>query len=91
MGEWMYRTKYSWPRHWLEVSGKLHVPAALPPEKDPRYPLYRRLGEAQGRSGRGGEEKILTLPGLELRPLVAQFVASRCTDYAILVLLDIII
>jgi hypothetical protein len=25
------------------VSGQLHAPAALPPGKSPRYPLYRRL------------------------------------------------
>jgi hypothetical protein len=24
-----------WPRHWLEVSGQLHAPAALPPGKCP--------------------------------------------------------
>jgi hypothetical protein len=41
----------------MEVSGQLHVPAALPPEKKPWYPLDRRLGGAQSRSGRGGEEK----------------------------------
>ena len=33
------------------VGGQLHAPAALPPEKT-RYPLYRRLGGPQGRSGR---------------------------------------
>jgi len=34
------------------VSGQRHVPAALYPRgKDPRYPLYRRLGEPQSRSG----------------------------------------
>jgi hypothetical protein len=37
--------------------------------KSPRYPLDRRLGGPQSRSGRRGEEKILTLPGLELRTL----------------------
>jgi hypothetical protein len=31
MGEWMYRSTFSWPRHQLEVSGQLHAPAALPP------------------------------------------------------------
>jgi hypothetical protein len=25
------------------VSGQLHAPAALPPGKSPRFPLYRRL------------------------------------------------
>jgi hypothetical protein len=45
----------------LEVSGQLHAPAALPPEKSPRYPFYRRLGGPQSRSGRYGEGKILTI------------------------------
>ena len=35
----------------MGVGGQRHAPAALPPEKT-RYPLYRRLGEPQGRSGR---------------------------------------
>jgi hypothetical protein len=43
----------------MEVSGQLHAPAALPPGKSPRYPLDRRLGGPQSRSGRFGEEKIL--------------------------------
>ena len=33
-----------------EVGGQCHAPAALPPGKT-RYPLYRRLGGHQGRSG----------------------------------------
>jgi len=41
----------------MEVSGQLHTPAALPPVKDPSYPLDRSLGGPQSRSGRGGEEK----------------------------------
>jgi hypothetical protein len=41
----------------MEVSGQLHAPAALPPGKEPWYPLDRRLGGPQSRSGRGGEEK----------------------------------
>jgi hypothetical protein len=39
------------------VSDQQHVLAALPPGKT-RYPLYRRLGGPQGRSGR--LRKILT-------------------------------
>jgi len=31
----------------MEVSDRLHTPAALLPEKDTRYPLYRRLGGPQ--------------------------------------------
>jgi hypothetical protein len=46
--------------------------------KSPWYPLYRRLGGPQSRSGRGGEEKnSLSLPGLE--PSIIQLVAQRCT------------
>jgi hypothetical protein len=65
------------------VSGQLHVPAALPPGKNLRYPCYRRLGGPQSRAGRYGEVKNFTLPGLEPPlPLVVQPVASRYTDYA---------
>ena len=35
----------------MEAGGKRQAPAALPPGKT-RYPLYRRLGGPQGRSGR---------------------------------------
>jgi hypothetical protein len=41
----------------MEVSGQLHAPAALPQEKSSRYPLDKRLGGPQSRSGRAGEEK----------------------------------
>jgi hypothetical protein len=45
----------------MDVSGQLHVPAALPPAKDPCYPLNTRLGGPQSRSGHGDEEKIPSL------------------------------
>jgi hypothetical protein len=38
----------------METSGQLHAPAALLPENSPQYPLDRRMGGAQSRSGRGG-------------------------------------
>jgi len=41
----------------MEVSGKLHTPAALSPGKEPLVPLDKGLGETQSHSGRGGEEK----------------------------------
>jgi hypothetical protein len=42
----------------MEVSGQLHLPAALPPTKEPHwYPLDKRLDGTQSRSGRGDEEK----------------------------------
>ena len=64
----------------MRVGGKRHAPAALPPGKT-RYPLYRRLGGPQGRSGR--VRKISPQP--EFDPRTAQPVASRYTDYAITV------
>jgi hypothetical protein len=35
MGEWVYRSTYSWPRHYVDGSGQLHSPAALPLGKEP--------------------------------------------------------
>ena len=35
------------PRCYMGVGGQRHAPAALPPRRT-RYPLYRRLGGAQG-------------------------------------------
>jgi hypothetical protein len=62
----------------MKVSGQLHIPAALPPGQSPWYPLHRRLGGPQSRSGRGGEEKnSKLLPALET-PIV-QPVAERYT------------
>jgi hypothetical protein len=49
------------------------------PGKETRYPLYRRLGGPQGRSGR--VRKISPPPGLD--PQTAQPVASLYTDCAI--------
>jgi hypothetical protein len=84
MGEWMYRSTFSWPRHYLEMSSQLHAPAALPPGKSSRYPLYRRLG--------GPPEPVWTtwrsnnsLPYRDSNHnlSVVQPVASRYTDCAI--------
>jgi hypothetical protein len=69
MGEWMYRSIFSWLRHKLEVSGKLHAPPALPPRKSPRYSMYRRLGGPRDRSGWLEKWILLLLSRLELRPL----------------------
>jgi hypothetical protein len=50
------------------VSGQRHAPAALNPQgKDPRYPLYRRLGGPQSRSAfhvsRGAISRTHSRPG----------------------------
>jgi hypothetical protein len=46
------------------VGGQCHARAALPPRKT-RYPLYRRLGGPQGRSGQ--VRKFSFLPGFDTR------------------------
>ena len=61
------------------MGGQRHAPAALPPGKT-RFPLYRRLGEPQGRSER--VQKISPQPGFD--PRTVQPVASRYTDWALL-------
>ena len=62
----------------MGMGGQRHAPAALPPGKT-RYPLYRRLGGPQGRSGRCGKSR--PPPGFD--PRTVQPVASRYTDWAI--------
>jgi hypothetical protein len=51
-----------------------------PRRKGTRYPLYRRLGGPQSRSGQHGKEKILDPTGTD--PSVVQPIASGNTDYA---------
>ena len=58
----------------MEVSSQLHAPAALPPEKESRYPLDRRACGPQSRSRRLGEE-IALLPLPRLEPRIIQLVA----------------
>jgi len=44
----------------MEVSGQLHVLAALPPSQGnspPQYPLDRMLGGPQSQTGHSSEEK----------------------------------
>ena len=62
----------------MGVGGQRHAPAALPPGKT-RYPLYRRLGGPQGRSGRVQNAMF----PLGFDPRTFQSVASRYTDWAI--------
>ena len=57
------------------VGSQHHAPAALPPRKT-LYPLYRRLGRPQVRSGR--VRNISPPPGFN--PRTVQPVASRYTD-----------
>jgi hypothetical protein len=52
----------------MEVSGQFHAPTALPPRKETPYPLHKRRGGPQSRSGHGVEEKnSQPSPGIEPR------------------------
>ena len=62
----------------MGIGGQHQAPAALPPVKT-RYPLYRRLGGPQGRSGR--VRNISPPSGFD--PRTVQPVASRYIDWAI--------
>ena len=62
----------------MGVGGQRHALAVLPPGKT-RYPLYKRLGGPQGRSG--WVRKISPPAGFD--PRTVQPVASRYTDWAI--------
>ena len=59
----------------MGVGYQRHAPTDLLPGI-PWYPLFRRLGLPQGRSG--GLRKISPLPGLDLQTVQPE--ASRCTD-----------
>lgn len=54
----------------MQVCGQFHPTAALPPGKEPKYPLNWRLRGLQSRCGYFGEEKnLLSLSGIEVRLL----------------------
>jgi hypothetical protein len=64
--------------HILDLGTSLTPRPLYPQGKSPLYPLDRRLGGPQSRSGSGGEEKnSQPLPRIEL-PII-QPVAQRCT------------
>jgi len=59
----------------MGVGGQRHAPAALTPGKT-RYPLYRRLGGPQSRSG---QMRKISLPA-GFDPRTVKPVASRSND-----------
>jgi len=63
----------------MGIGGQRYAPAALP-LGNIRYPLYRRRGGSQGRSGR--VRGISPLSGFD--PRTVQPLANRYTDCAIL-------
>jgi len=60
----------------VEVSGKLHAPAALPPRKRPSHRLGRRLSGPQSRSWCGDRKKNVLAPAGSRSPVV-QVVATH--------------
>jgi hypothetical protein len=78
--EWKYSSTLSLTSALDGVGGQLPAPVAFSPGKT-RYPLCRRLGGPQGRSGR--VRKISPPPGFD--PRTIQPVASRYTDLVIAV------
>jgi hypothetical protein len=66
----------------MEVSGQIHAPAALLPGKEPQYPLGRRLGGPQSRSGRRGKNST-PYRDKNYDPSIVQRVAGRYSDRAI--------
>jgi hypothetical protein len=44
VGEWRYSSTHSWPRNYMEVSGQLHAPTTLPPEKELLVPIGQEAG-----------------------------------------------
>ena len=58
--------------------GSASRPGHTLPQRKTQYPLYKRLGGPQGRSGQ--VRKISPPPGFD--PWTVQPVASRYTDYA---------
>jgi hypothetical protein len=65
MGEWMFRSTFSWPRHYLVASAKFHATATLLPGKEPLDHTGWRLGSPQNMWVLHGERKFLPLPGLK--------------------------
>ena len=61
----------------MDVSDQRHTPAAVPPPKNPLYPLYRQLGGSQRRSRRFGEKKSLFPP----RDQKSEWCSLQLSDY----------
>jgi hypothetical protein len=64
--------QHSWPRHFMEVSGQLHGPAAVPSGRSPWYPLNMRLDRPQNQPGHCVVEKS------DWGTLVARIIVENC-------------
>lgn len=85
MVEWMYRTTYSWPWHYLEVKSQLQALGALPPGKESLVFIGKETGWVQEPVWETwGGEPLFLYRDSNSDPSVVQPVASRYTDCAIL-------
>jgi hypothetical protein len=80
MGEWMYRSTFSLPRHKLGISGQFHAPAALLPGKEPPIPIGKEVG-VNPRAGVDDVERENSWPYRDSNsePSLIQPVVSRYT------------
>jgi hypothetical protein len=86
MGEWLYRSTFSWSvNSWRWVVSLTPRPL-YPWEKSPRYPLDRMVGGPQSRSTRRRTEHFCPYRESNSEPSVGQPVASRYIDYQKLVI-----
>jgi hypothetical protein len=84
MGEWMYRSTYSWPRHWLEVSSQIHPSAAFSPGKELLVPTGQEAGWAPEQvRGTWRGENPYPYRDSNSKSSAVQSVASRYADWAI--------
>jgi hypothetical protein len=73
---WRYSSTHLYRRRYVEVSGSTTCLGrfTLPPQKEPRHPLNRRMGCQQYQSARL-EEETNVLPQPVIKPMVVQPVA----------------
>jgi hypothetical protein len=77
VGEWRYNPTHSLTSAADRGEGSSSRPGRFTPRREPRYPLNRRLGGPQSRSGNLGEEKnLFPVLGIEPRFLIVHFVAK---------------
>jgi hypothetical protein len=79
--EWMYRSTFSWPRHYLRGEWSTSRSDRFTQGNRHTHPLDRRLGWPQSPSERCGEEKNFAPAGNWIPAF--QLVDSHYTDWAI--------
>jgi hypothetical protein len=82
-GEWIFRSKFSWPRHYLEVSGQFQVSAVLLLEKEPPVSVgYEFRWTPEPVSTIWESENSSPCRDSSSDPSIVQPIGSPYTDYA---------